>query len=79
MTMPQVDLRLYASLRRYVAGEPSVRADVRPGQTVGDLLRDLGVPMDEPRLIFVDSRPAKPSRPLQGGERVAVFPAIAGG
>lgn len=79
MTVPAVDIRLYATLRAYAADRPSVRAEIEPGQTVEEVLRGLGVPVEQARLIFVNSRAAVPSHPLQGGERVAVFPAIAGG
>ncbi len=79
MTVPAVDIRLYATLRAYAADRPSVRAEIEPGQTVEDVLRALGVPVEQARVIFVNSRAAPPSYPLQGGERVAVFPAIAGG
>ncbi len=77
--MPEVELRLYASLRRYVDGQAVVHAEIQSGETVGDLLAGFSVPMDAPRVIMVNSRAAKPCRRLEGGERVGVFPAIAGG
>ena len=77
--MPQVKLNLYATLRKYAGGSPSVEVDVEPGQTVQAMLEQLGVPPDQTRIIFVNNRAAGLSQSLQGGERVGVFPAIGGG
>ena len=77
--MPQVRVNLYASLRRYVDGAASVEATIDAGQTVGQLLAELGVPVDQTRILFVDSRAAPLDRPLHGGESVGVFPALGGG
>ena len=77
--MPQVKVNLYATLRKYIAGAPSVEVDIEPGQTVGQVLVGLGVPADQTRIIFVDNRAADPSHALQGGEQLGVFPAIGGG
>jgi len=78
--MPSVDVRLYAALARYApAGNGGFAADIRPDETVGSLLDRLGVPAKGVRLIFVDSRQQSPAHPLQGGEHIGIFPAIAGG
>ena len=77
--MPQVKVNLYATLRKYIAGAPSVQVAVDPGQTVGQVLGGLGVPADQTRIIFVNNRAADPSHVLQGGEQLGVFPAIGGG
>jgi len=77
--MPQVKVNLYATLRKYIAGAPSVRVDIDPGQTVGQVLVGLGVPADQTRIIFVNNRAADLSHVLQGGEHLGVFPAIGGG
>jgi sulfur carrier protein ThiS len=77
--MAQLDVNLYASLRKYVGGAPSVQIEIQPGQTIAQVLGRLGVPTDETRIIFVDNRAAVLTDVLQGGERLAVFPAIGGG
>ncbi len=56
MTVPAVDIRLYAALRAYAADRPSVRAEIEPGQTVEEVLRALGVPVEQARVIFVNCR-----------------------
>ncbi len=50
--MPEVELRLYASLRRYVDGQAVVRAEIQSGETVGGRLpghrrRLIGTPVGE--------------------------------
>ena len=77
--MAQVKVNLYAMLRSYAGGSPSVQVDIEPGQTVEQVLRRLSVPPERTRIIFVDHRAATLSQPLQGGEQVGVFPALGGG
>jgi hypothetical protein len=43
------------------------------------VLKGLGVPPDQTRIIFVNSRAADLSQVLQGGEQLGIFPAIGGG
>ena len=77
--MARVIVNLYAALRASIGGKPSVEVEIEPGQTVGDVLDRLGIPRDQTRIILVNGRHAAPADPLQGGEHVAVFPAIGGG
>ncbi len=77
--MPRVKLNLYAALRSYVGGKPAVELEIQPGQSVGDVLDRLGVPREQTRIVFVNSRAASLSDALSGGEQIGVFPAIGGG
>ena len=77
--MAHVEVNLYATLRRYADGATSVEAEIEPGQTIEQMLRGLGVPPDQTRIIFVNHRAAGLSHPLQGGEHLGIFPAIGGG
>ena len=79
MTTARVKLNVYATLRRYIGGAPSIELQITPGQTIRQVLQQQGIPPDQTRIIFVDSRAASLSQPLQGGERIGVFPAIGGG
>ena len=79
MTMVRIRINLYATLRAYVAGVPSIDVEVEPGQTIEEVLRQLGVPPDQTRILFVNNRAATLDRRLEGGEQVGVFPAIGGG
>jgi molybdopterin converting factor small subunit len=77
--MPQVKVNLYATLRKYIGGAPSIEVEIDPGETVEQVLGRLGVPADQTRIIFVNNRAAQLSHVLQGGERLGIFPAIGGG
>jgi molybdopterin converting factor small subunit len=77
--MARVRIHLFASLRSYAAGAPSVDVDVEPGQTVEEVLRTLGVPPEQTRILFVNHRAATLDQKLSGDEQIGVFPAIGGG
>jgi molybdopterin converting factor small subunit len=77
--MAQVTVHVYANLREFTGGAPSVDLEVQPGQTVGDVLEQLGIPGEKTKIIFVNNRSAKPNDPLQGEERIDLFSAIGGG
>ena len=77
--MAQIKVSLYAGLRAVIGGKRSVELEIEPGRTVGDVLDRLGVPRNQTRILFVNSRPAGLSDTLHEGDHVAVFPAIGGG
>jgi molybdopterin converting factor small subunit len=77
--MARVKLNAYATLRAYLGGAASKETEIEPGQTVGELLDRMGIPRDQTRIVFVNSRAASLADRLQGGEHVGVFPAIGGG
>ncbi len=77
-----IDLALFASFSRYqpdgAGGRWARRFDVPDGTTVGELIGRLGLP-EGPRAVFVNGRHAADDRVLDDGDRLAVFPPIAGG
>ncbi|MBN1483754.1 MAG: MoaD/ThiS family protein [Chloroflexia bacterium] len=78
----QVQVRLYATLRQYAPhtqiGEP-VPWQLPPGSSVAELIAQLPVPDQEVKRIFVNHRAVKPDHLLQDGDRVSLFPLVAGG
>ena len=78
MTTRPIQLKLFADLSRFMppAGEEVL---IVPGTTVADLLHRLGLPAEKAKLIFIDGAQAELSAPLQGGERVGIFPPVGGG
>ncbi len=77
--MPRVKLNAYATLRAYLGGAASVDTEIESVETVESLLKRVGIPPDQTRIIFVNNRPANLSDRLEGGEQIGVFPAIGGG
>jgi sulfur carrier protein ThiS len=77
-----VHLALFAYLSQYQpdgkGGRGARAVDVADGTTVGELIAGLGLP-DGPRAVFVNGRHAADDRPLSDGDRLALFPPIAGG
>ena len=77
--MPCVQVNLFATLRQYVGGAPSVDLEIVSGTTIRQVLEELGVPVEQTQIIFRDSRAAELDDPLQGGEQLGIFPALGGG
>lgn len=79
----KIELNLYASLARYLpreVGAPCNRIwEVGEKTTILALLQSLQVPMDKVRLIFLNGLHAHGDEILREGDRVGVFPAVAGG
>jgi sulfur-carrier protein len=73
---------LNASLRLYAAGyDPyhGVSLEVAPGTPVSRVIAELGLPPEEVTLIMVDGVHRQPDFPLEGQERLGLFPPIGGG
>jgi molybdopterin converting factor small subunit len=79
----RIELKLYASLERYI---PATREgtsfrymEVEEGTTVGRFLQMLQIPADTVKLIFLNGVHAQMDQVLKEGDRVGVFPPVAGG
>ncbi len=73
---------LNATLRQYVPGyDPyqGMSLEVPPGTAVAQVIKLLGLPPQEVTLIMVDGRRQEDDFPLQGDERLGLFPPIGGG
>jgi sulfur carrier protein ThiS len=77
--MKKIVVKLYASLRRYSDGAGSVEMEIQPGETIEQILKRRGVPVEQARVIFVNGRAAGLADSLQGDEQVELFSAIGGG
>lgn len=77
-----ISLALFASLSKYQpdgqGGRHARDVAFPDGFTVGDVVAQLGLP-DEPRVIFVNGLHAPEDRVLVPGDRLAIFPPVAGG
>lgn len=81
--MIRVEARLYATLRKYhpegKAGEALVR-ELAEGTTVQKLLEnELDVPPGEVKIVFVNGVSQDFDHVLADGDRVGIFPPVAGG
>lgn len=78
----RVEVRLFASLVRFAPegkGSAPCEVVVEQGTTVAGLLDKLGVPEETVKIVFVNGVHAGGDRSLEDGDRVGVFPPVAGG
>jgi molybdopterin converting factor small subunit len=73
-----VQLKLFATLSQFLPPLAD-RYPIQSGMTVGNLLNQLQVPLDQAKLIFIDGIKSDLDSLLQGGERIGVFPPVGGG
>ncbi|MDO8963988.1 MAG: MoaD/ThiS family protein [Coriobacteriia bacterium] len=77
-----VDIALFASLSEFQpdgeAGRHARTFDLPEGTTIADMIAEFGLP-DQPRIIFVNGRHAPEPALLHDGDRLAIFPPVAGG
>jgi len=80
--MIEVEVRLYATLRKYVSqtsGSEPMILQVPEGTSLSALLTKLGVPKEEVKTAFVNNQRQDEDYQLSNGDRVAFFPPVAGG
>jgi len=73
---------LNASLRQYIPDYnpyAGITLEVPPDATPAQVIAQLGLPPAEVTLIMVDGRRREADYPLQGNERLGLFPPIGGG
>jgi len=79
----KIELRLFASLARYTPDRTGSLGncimEIAEGTTIIDILRRLEVPLDKVRVIFLNGLHAAGEEVLKEGDRVGVFPPVAGG
>ena len=80
--MNTVEVRLYASLRKYHPNPGSSEAffiELDEKVKLGDLLDKLKIPREELGILMVNGKWEKESYLLQDGDRIGIFPLIGGG
>ena len=79
----KVELNLFASLARFAPGKSGSHGhrvlDVDEGTTVMELIKGQKIPVDKIRMIFLNGLHATGEEALKDGDRVGVFPPVAGG
>ncbi len=79
----KIQLRLFASLAGYLpdqkSGGFSSLMEIEEGTTIQSLLESLKVPPELPRIIFLNGVHAEGTVALKEGDRLGVFPPLAGG
>ena len=73
-----IQIKLFANLQQFMPDSADNFA-IEAGSTIQNLLEQLEVPPAKAKLIFIDGIKADLSKTLNGGERVGIFPPVAGG
>ena len=79
--MRKIQLNLYASLSRFMPKDASSDhgLELAGETTVSEVLERFGVPLETVKMIFINGRHAGMDAVLEDGDRVGVFPPVAGG
>lgn len=78
----RIEINLFASLAVYAPageGRGSRFLNVETGMTIREVLKRLGVPLDSVKMIFLNGVHGNGGEVLKEGDRVGVFPPVAGG
>lgn len=78
ITENRIDLRLFATLTRYLPDSPQSYA-IPAEATVSEILKKLGIPESEVKIAFVNSVQVPMDTVLKDGDRVGLFPPVGGG
>ncbi len=78
MNNVHIQLKLFAGLAAFTP-ENSDRVAIPPGSTVESMLEQLDIPSIKAHLIFINGIKKSLQSRLEGGERVGIFPPVAGG
>lgn len=79
----KIQLKLFASLTRFLpnpegAGFTNL-VEIDEGTTIEALLDQLKIPREQPKIIFLNGIHAEGRTVLKEGDRLGVFPPLAGG
>ena len=76
----KIELKLFASLRKYhPLGREDDLLDCPDGATPGQIISRLNIPDDLAKIVFVNGRKAERTTVLKDGDRLGIFPPLAGG
>lgn len=75
-----IEIRLYASLRKYSEQVSGVlNAEVPEGTSAQDVIEMLGIDSNEIKMIMVNGKNAENDAMLNEGDRIGLFPPVGGG
>ena len=75
---PYIQIKLFASLQEFTPPS-SDSYPIDQGLSIRILLKQLNIPPEKAKLIFINGVKADLAATLKGGERVGIFPPVGGG
>ncbi len=73
-----IQIKLFATLRAFTPENAEVYP-IEPGMTVKDIVDKLAIPVEDAKLVFINSTRRDLATPLADGDRVGIFPPVGGG
>jgi len=73
-----IEIKCFATLVKFVP-ENGDDYPIKPGSTVRTIVEELGIPVDDVTLIFINSCRSELDSPIKDGDRVGMFPPVGGG
>jgi sulfur carrier protein ThiS len=75
-----ITIKSYASMKRYSVDLPAGgRLEIPEGTSVHDVLQQLNVPAELPKITLVNGRHRSQDHPLRPGDVLVFFPPLEGG
>ena len=78
----EIEVRLFATFTKFLpahAEGQKVMMAFPEGTTIKDVVMQLGVPLNAIKLVFLNSKAAKFEDLIRDGDRLGIFPPVAGG
>ncbi len=78
----EIEVRLFATYQTYLPkgdGKHTFRLEVNEGARVADVLKQLKMPENMPKILLVNGKQAQTDTVLQAGDTVSIFPPLGGG
>ena len=76
--MIQIDLKLFVTLSKYLPLD-SQAYEIKEGTTINGLMKEIGIPQESVKLIFINGKKQASDYCLQNKDRVGLFPPVGGG
>ena len=73
-----IDLKFFATLQKF-SPQASDAYVVEAGTSVRAIVRQLGIPEEKAKIIFINSVKVTLDSVLQDGDRLGIFPPVGGG
>ena len=79
----KIEIRLLTQLKSYlpnsdIAGDTQI-IDLKNDTTIKDVMMELGIPLDMPKVIMLNEKQGNLEDDLKDGDRITVFPPVGGG
>ncbi len=75
-----VSVRLFADFKQYSPQRSEeIELALSPGQNVAQVLVELNIPPQKPKVVLLNGRPAQDDDSLREGDKLVIFPPVEGG